>query len=118
MAAAATLIEILTTNMAPPNFSRVLLIDAIPLLEASIEVDGAEDGTLLPVLSRDDTYEILRCLEEFCLSTAACTGVVRRQDGDVHLEPFVDILRLACARNLARTMMVADEQDGELDVTE
>ncbi|XP_045448581.1 nuclear pore complex protein Nup85 [Melitaea cinxia] len=78
--AAKLLISLITSNIAPEYFWPTLLLDTLPLLE-----------TDEPVLSADDTYEIMLCLElrSACLSTEKA-----------------DLLRLALARNLARTALI------------
>ncbi|XP_050346512.1 nuclear pore complex protein Nup85 [Nymphalis io] len=78
--AAKLLVSLITSNISPEYFWSTLLLDTLPLLE-----------TDEPVLSSDDTYEIMLCLElrSSCLSSEKA-----------------DLLRLALARNLARTALI------------
>jgi len=58
-AASALLVRALVTQVAPKRFWRALLLDAVPLLEA-------------PELyfNVDETYELMRCLEDLLASAA------------------------------------------------
>ncbi|XP_032523554.2 nuclear pore complex protein Nup85 [Danaus plexippus] len=78
--AAKLLVSLITSNIAPEYFWSTLLLDTLPLLE-----------TEEPVISSEDTYDIMLCLElrSTCLS-----------------KEKADLLRLALARNLARTVLV------------
>jgi hypothetical protein len=67
-----------------------LLTDALPLLQAS--------GP--PVFSRDDTTVLLACLEEMCTDLGdSPTSKNANFTNNVH------IIRLAIARNLAKTLV-------------
>ncbi|XP_052740352.1 nuclear pore complex protein Nup85 [Bicyclus anynana] len=77
--AAKLLVSLITSNIAPDYFWATLLLDALPLLE-----------TEEPVLSAADSYELMLCLE----LRAACLA-----------RPQAELLRLALARNLARTAL-------------
>ncbi|XP_059056919.1 nuclear pore complex protein Nup85 [Achroia grisella] len=83
--AAKLLVSLLTSKIAPDYFWETLLLDTLPLLES----DEA-------VFSSSDTFEIMLCLE---LRTKEFVG------------EKADLLRLALARNLARTCLedVEDE---------
>ncbi|XP_014371798.2 nuclear pore complex protein Nup85 [Papilio machaon] len=78
--AAKLLISLITSKIAPEYFWETLLLDTLPLLESEE-----------PVFSSTETYEILLCLE---LRAKLLTG------------EKADLLRLACARNLARTVLL------------
>jgi len=57
--AAQLLVKMLTSGLAPRRYWAALLLDAVPLLE----------GSQL-VLSTEDTYTLLRCLQEITSSHA------------------------------------------------
>ncbi|XP_063618818.1 nuclear pore complex protein Nup85 [Cydia splendana] len=84
--AAKLLISLLTSNIAPDYFWETLLLDTLPLLESDE-----------PVFSSADTFEIMLCLE---LRAGSLAG------------ERAELLRLACARNLARSLLqdVKDEE--------
>lgn len=65
-------------------------MDALPLLECDVVVFGT-----------DDTYEIMHCVEE------------RITNGE--LGDKLDLLRLALSRNLARTLLLDDEDTADID---
>ncbi|XP_012258938.2 nuclear pore complex protein Nup85 [Athalia rosae] len=77
--AAILLVSLLVSNLTPRYFWTILLIDAIPLLEA-------EDV----ILSSDDTYELLQSVEE--------------HGDDPKFKDKIEVFRLAAARNLARAL--------------
>ncbi|XP_052759261.1 nuclear pore complex protein Nup85 [Galleria mellonella] len=83
--AAKLLVSLITSKIAPEYFWETLLLDTLPLLES-------EEA----VFSSSDTFEIMLCLE---LRSKELTG------------EKADLLRLALARNLARTCLedVEDE---------
>jgi len=58
-AASALLVRALVTQVAPKRFWRALLLDAVPLLEAPELYFNVEE-----------TYEIMRCLEDLLASAA------------------------------------------------
>ncbi|XP_073944916.1 nuclear pore complex protein Nup75 isoform X2 [Choristoneura fumiferana] len=74
------LISLITSKIAPDYFWETLLLDTLPLLESDE-----------PIFSSADTFEIMLCLE-------LRPGVL---DGDK-----AELLRLALARNLARSLLV------------
>ncbi|CAF4953700.1 unnamed protein product [Pieris macdunnoughi] len=78
--AAKLLVSLITSKLSPDFFWETLLLDTLPLLE-----------TETPVLSADETYEIMLCLE---LHSCALTG------------KKADMLRFALARNLERTALL------------
>ncbi|XP_038212291.1 nuclear pore complex protein Nup85 [Zerene cesonia] len=83
--AAKLLISLITSKIVPDYFWETLLLDSLPLLE-----------TETPVLSAEDTYEIMLCLE------------LRA----VHLDgEKAELLRLALVRNLARTALMNDKEE-------
>lgn len=69
------------------SFWETLLLDTLPLLESDE-----------PVFSSNDTYEIMLCLE---LKSSSLDG------------EKADLLRLALARNLARTALSEGDDPGE-----
>ncbi|CAG4992390.1 unnamed protein product [Colias eurytheme] len=83
--AAKLLVSLMTSKIVPDYFWETLLLDSLPLLE-----------TETPVLSAEDTYEIMLCLE---LRSAQLTG------------EKAELLRLALARNLARTALIDDKDE-------
>ncbi|KAJ8730424.1 hypothetical protein PYW07_017462 [Mythimna separata] len=82
--AAQLLVSLITSKIAPEYFWETLLLDTLPLLESDE-----------PVFTSNDTYEIMLCLE---LRSSTLDG------------EKADLLRLALARNLARTALA--EGDG------
>ncbi|XP_049869332.1 nuclear pore complex protein Nup85 [Pectinophora gossypiella] len=84
--AAKLLVSLITSKIAPDYFWETLLLDTLPLLESDE-----------PVFSSADTFEIMACLE---LRPSGLSG------------EKADLLRLALARNLARTCL-ADVDEGE-----
>ncbi|XP_060521243.1 nuclear pore complex protein Nup85 [Cylas formicarius] len=74
------LVSLLASKIVPKYFWSVLLTEVIPLLECETIV-----------LSSNDTYTILHCLEE--------------KEDLKELSDKIDILRLAAARNLSRTLV-------------
>ncbi|CAH1645781.1 unnamed protein product [Spodoptera littoralis] len=82
--AAQLLVSLITSKIAPEYFWETLLLDTLPLLESDE-----------PVFTSNDTYEIMLCLE---LRSSSLDG------------EKADLLRLALARNLARTALA--EGDG------
>ncbi|KAK9703993.1 Nucleoporin nup85 [Basidiobolus ranarum] len=103
MEAGKLLRKLLESEYAPKKFWPVLLVDAIPLLE------GEEI-----VFDVDDTYELMRCLEEVTLSHQKDyylqflpSSTSSEKDITVNeRERQLDIVRLALSRNLARAMIV------------
>ncbi|KAK0075668.1 hypothetical protein PV325_006573 [Microctonus aethiopoides] len=77
--AARLLVSLIISNLTPKYFWSILLIDAIPLLEA-------EDV----ILSSEDTFILMRCIEE--------------HGDDPKFQDKTEIFRLAAARNLARAL--------------
>ncbi|KAK4050234.1 hypothetical protein OIV83_003555 [Microbotryomycetes sp. JL201] len=106
--AASLLVLLLSSNVVPKKFVPVMLLDAIPLLQESE-----------PIVTMDETYELLRCLEEITMPITS-TGVdvyhhldnvarllgapvdESRQDRTTRAMKQLDVLRFALARNLAR----------------
>ncbi|CAH0578936.1 unnamed protein product [Chrysodeixis includens] len=78
------LVSLITSKIAPDYFWETLLLDTLPLLESDE-----------PVFTSNDTYEIMLCLE---LRSSSLEG------------EKADLMRLALARNLARTSLA--EGDG------
>ncbi|XP_028163946.1 nuclear pore complex protein Nup85-like, partial [Ostrinia furnacalis] len=81
------LVSLLTSKIAPDYFWETLLLDTLPLLESDE-----------PVFSSSETFEIMLCLE---LKPLALAG------------EKADLLRLALARNLARTTLSDVDSGGE-----
>lgn len=73
------LVQLLSSQVTPRVFWKPMLLDALPMLE----------GELL-VFSTQDTFELMRCLEE-----AACS----ESEGEK-----LNVLRLALTRNLSRSL--------------
>lgn len=65
-------------------------MDALPLLECDVVVFGA-----------DDTYEIMHCVVE---------RITKGELGDK-----LELLKLALTRNLARTLLLDDEDMADID---
>lgn len=84
--AAKLLVSLITSDIAPDYFWETLLLDTLPLLESDE-----------PVFTSSDTYEIMLCLE---LKSSSLDS------------EKADLLRLALARNLARTVL-AEGDDSE-----
>ncbi|XP_034497034.1 nuclear pore complex protein Nup85 isoform X2 [Ailuropoda melanoleuca] len=99
--AASLLLSLMTSQIAPRSFWVILLIDALPLLEEK-EV----------VFSAEQTYELMRCLEDF-----ASRRPVWREPGVQQLQEDVEntkleMLRLALARNLGRAIIKEGSLEG------
>ncbi|KAM0786288.1 hypothetical protein ACM66B_001767 [Microbotryomycetes sp. NB124-2] len=62
--AAGLLVLLLSSNVVPKKFVAVMLLDAIPLLQETE-----------PVVTMDETYELLRCLEDVTGPIQASGGV-------------------------------------------
>ncbi|CAL7936069.1 unnamed protein product [Xylocopa violacea] len=77
--AASLLVSLLVSNLTPKYFWSILLLDAIPLLEAKDVI-----------LSSSDCFELLRCVEA--------------HGDDPKFQDEIEIFRLAVARNLARAL--------------
>lgn len=103
--AAVLLVSLLASRLAPKTFWMTLLTDALPLLESNDIV-----------LTSEDTYELLNCMEELLgegyipdtVSQYAGDSLktVKPQSSDVNniVEEKVKLIRLALARNLARSL--------------
>ncbi|XP_069690987.1 nuclear pore complex protein Nup85 isoform X1 [Periplaneta americana] len=103
--AAVLLVSLLASRLAPKNFWMTLLTDALPLLESNDIV-----------LTSEDTYELLNCMEELLaegqISEPAGTQggdkIISTQDLSIDtnniVEEKVKLIRLALARNLARSL--------------
>lgn len=95
--AGCLLLSLLSAKLAPRKFWGTLLLDVLPLLEL-------EDI----IFNSQQTYELLNCLEELTLGKKfeSCDSNISA-DVDMKLpenEKF-QILRLALAKNLARTLL-------------
>ncbi|XP_053564883.1 nuclear pore complex protein Nup85 [Bombina bombina] len=90
--AACLLLSLMTARIAPCSFWFTLLMDALPLLEQNQVIFSAEQ-----------TYELMRCLEDRMVAKKEATGLEEfwKQDDDTKVET----LRLALARNLARAIV-------------
>jgi len=101
------LVDLLTKAVAPKYFWPVLLMDSIPLLE---------DTQI--IFSVDDTYELMRCLEE-CYSPAWTaltqgppTSAASSSKG-IHVSTDqLAVVQLALVRNLARASIAGNPSTG------
>ncbi|KAL2915273.1 Nucleoporin nup85 [Polyrhizophydium stewartii] len=95
--AGGLLIMLLSSNAAPRAFWRALLLDAIPLLEGEVVVFSVED-----------TFELMRCLEEVSARgrrSGGVRGAPTSGSGPGEADEALDVLRLALTRNLSRAMV-------------
>ncbi|XP_061031119.1 nuclear pore complex protein Nup85 isoform X1 [Eubalaena glacialis] len=100
--AASLLLSLMTSQIAPRSFWMTLLTDALPLLEQKQVIFSAEQ-----------TYELMRCLEDLT-SGGPVRGepdAQQLQDDDVETTK-VEMLRLALARNLARSIIKEGSLEG------
>ncbi|XP_024616821.1 nuclear pore complex protein Nup85 [Neophocaena asiaeorientalis asiaeorientalis] len=100
--AASLLLSLMTSQIAPRTFWMTLLTDALPLLEQKQVIFSAEQ-----------TYELMRCLEDLT-SGRPVRGepdAQQLQDDDVEITK-VEMLRLALARNLARSIIKEGSLEG------
>ncbi|XP_040845625.1 nuclear pore complex protein Nup85 isoform X2 [Ochotona curzoniae] len=102
MEAASLLLSLMTSQIAPRSFWMTLLTDALPLLEQKQVIFSAEQ-----------TYELMRCLEDLTLGRPACgePDAQRLEDDDIETTK-VEMLRLALARNLARAIVREGSLEG------
>lgn len=100
--AASLLLSLMTSQIAPRSFWMTLLTDALPLLEQKQVIFSAEQ-----------TYELLRCLEDLTSGRPLCgePDAQQLQDDDIETTK-VEILRLALARNLARSIIKEGSLEG------
>uniref|UniRef100_A0A8B9XZ31 Nuclear pore complex protein Nup85 n=1 Tax=Bos mutus grunniens TaxID=30521 RepID=A0A8B9XZ31_BOSMU len=100
--AASLLLSLMTSQIAPRSFWMTLLTDALPLLEQKQVIFSAEQ-----------TYELLRCLEDLTSGRPLCgePDAQQLQDDDIETTK-VEILRLALARNLARSVIKEGSLEG------
>ncbi|XP_058904064.1 nuclear pore complex protein Nup85 [Kogia breviceps] len=100
--AASLLLSLMTSQIAPRSFWMTLLTDALPLLEQKQVIFSAEQ-----------TYELMRCLEDLTSGRPVCgePGAQQLQDDDVETTK-VEMLRLALARNLARSIIKEGSLEG------
>ncbi|XP_029456419.1 nuclear pore complex protein Nup85 [Rhinatrema bivittatum] len=102
--AAKLLLSLMTARIAPCSFWMTLLMDALPLLEQKQVIFSAEQ-----------TYELMRCLEDLAAVKPDTGETIERQlqDEDDDIETTkVEMLRLALARNLARAIVKEGTLDG------
>ncbi|XP_036921625.1 nuclear pore complex protein Nup85 [Sturnira hondurensis] len=100
--AASLLLSLMTSQIAPRSFWMTLLTDALPLLEQK-----------QVIFSADQTYELLRCLEDLT-SGRPVQGEpdpLQLQDDDIETTK-VEMLRLSLARNLARAIVKEGSLEG------
>uniref|UniRef100_A0A8C5QWC0 Nuclear pore complex protein Nup85 n=1 Tax=Leptobrachium leishanense TaxID=445787 RepID=A0A8C5QWC0_9ANUR len=90
--AANLLLSLMTASIAPCYFRLTLLLDALPLLEQK-EV----------IFSTMQTYALMKCLED-PKGGESCSQELQEQRGYIE-NTKVEMLRLALARNLARSIM-------------
>ncbi|CAI9163831.1 unnamed protein product [Rangifer tarandus platyrhynchus] len=100
--AASLLLSLMTSQIAPRSFWMTLLTDALPLLEQKQVIFSAEQ-----------TYELLRCLEDLTSGKPLCgePDAQQLQDDDIETTK-VEMLRLALARNLARSIIKEGSLEG------
>lgn len=91
--AAELLLSLLSARIAPKRFWPTLLLDALPLLEAD-----------QVIFSTEQTYELMRCLEELELSKSLDQSL-SKQLSSADLEEKLEAVRFALARNLARAIV-------------
>ncbi|XP_041431608.1 nuclear pore complex protein Nup85 isoform X1 [Xenopus laevis] len=93
--AASLLLSLMTARIAPCSFWLTLLLDALPLLEQKQVIFSAEQ-----------TYELMRCLEDRMAAKLESTSPdeIQKQDSSID-NTKVEMLRLALARNLARAIV-------------
>ncbi|XP_016067906.1 PREDICTED: nuclear pore complex protein Nup85 isoform X2 [Miniopterus natalensis] len=93
--AASLLLSLMTSQIAPRSFWMTLLTDALPLLEQKQVIFSAEQ-----------TYELLRCLEDLTSGRPVHgePDAQQLQDDDIETTK-VEMLRLSLARNLARAII-------------
>lgn len=102
--AAQVLIEMITTNVTPAIYWPMLILDALPLLECAEMV-----------LNEDDTFEILRCLEEVMMSHRRPQYLeflkknCSLKEGDVLADVFA-VVRSSASRNLARAFLETNDK--------
>eukprot|EP00069_Balaena_mysticetus_P001504 bmy_15333T0 len=106
--AASLLLSLMTSQIAPRSFWMTLLTDALPLLEQKqVQVESTV------IFSAEQTYELMRCLEDLT-SGRPVRGepdAQQLQDDDVETTK-VEMLRLALARNLARSIIKEGSLEG------
>jgi nuclear pore complex protein Nup85 len=94
--AATLLLSLLTARVAPKRFWSMLLLDAVPLLEADKVIFNSQQ-----------TFELLHCLEELHMSQKSNLSVDFTKDqpeDDIENDKSA-LLRLALARNLSRAIV-------------
>ncbi|XP_024409420.1 nuclear pore complex protein Nup85 [Desmodus rotundus] len=100
--AASLLLSLMTSQIAPRSFWMTLLTDALPLLEQK-----------QVIFSADQTYELLRCLEDLTAGRPVHgePDPLQLQDDDIETTK-VEMLRLSLARNLARAIVKEGSLEG------
>ncbi|KAM5309837.1 nuclear pore complex protein Nup85 isoform 1-T1 [Glossophaga mutica] len=100
--AASLLLSLMTSQIAPRSFWMTLLTDALPLLEQK-----------QVIFSADQTYELLRCLEDLTSGRPVHgeSDPLQLQDDDIETTK-VEMLRLSLARNLARAIVKEGSLEG------
>nr|KAF6416664.1 nucleoporin 85 [Molossus molossus] len=100
--AASLLLSLMTSQIAPRSFWMTLLTDALPLLEQK-----------QVIFSADQTYELLRCLEDLTSGRPVHgePDAQQLQDDDIETTK-VEMLRLSLARNLARAIIKEGSLEG------
>ncbi|KAI8835402.1 Nup85 nucleoporin-domain-containing protein [Chytriomyces cf. hyalinus JEL632] len=93
--AGAHLLELLTHGLAPRNFWPYLLVDSYALLESGV------------VLGVQETFELLRCLEDVSQDESIQWDGRGICDDRMGGRVSVATLRLALSKNLSRAMMMA-----------
>uniref|UniRef100_A0A8C3XAQ8 Nuclear pore complex protein Nup85 n=1 Tax=Catagonus wagneri TaxID=51154 RepID=A0A8C3XAQ8_9CETA len=100
--AAALLLSLMTSQIAPRSFWMTLLTDALPLLEQKQVIFSAEQ-----------TYELMRCLEDLTSGRLVHgePDAQQLQDDDIETTK-VEMLRIGLARNLARSIIKEGSLEG------
>ncbi|XP_054449086.1 nuclear pore complex protein Nup85 isoform X1 [Pteronotus mesoamericanus] len=102
--AASLLLSLMTSQIAPRSFWMTLLTDALPLLEQK-----------QVIFSADQTYELLRCLEDLTSGRPVHgepdAPQLQVTDDDIETTK-VEMLRLSLARNLARAIVKEGSLEG------
>ncbi|PNJ87777.1 NUP85 isoform 24, partial [Pongo abelii] len=96
--------SLMTSRIAPRSFWMTLLTDALPLLEQK---------QVKVIFSAEQTYELMRCLEDLTSRRPVHgeSDTEQLQDDDIETTK-VEMLRLALARNLARAIIREGSLEG------
>lgn len=103
------LVRVLLFEVAPRKFWPRLLLDVVPLLERG-DRQNSSDHTRQPILSANDTYKLMACLEEITLSHDSAyllqvitdRNIPNVKERVADAQDKIQVIRLAMTRNLAR----------------